>query len=224
MTPSAVKKDRQETEPAADCNRVVVAFVNNMPDAAIRSSERQFRGMLEQAKNVEVAFEGFFCPSVPRTDRARTTFLRPYQDINALWDRKIDGLIVTGAEPQADRVEDEPGWPLFSRLAGWAAENTVSTIWSCLAAHAAVFRLSGISRAPMAQKMSGLYECTRASDHPLTAGLPHRWLTPHSRYNDLPQAELMEKGFQPLLELNEGTRYFHHNARAESVRVFPGAS
>jgi len=196
-------------EPAEAKNRIVIGFVNNMPDAAIRSSERQFRAMLQaEARDVEVVFRGFSCRAIPRSDIARTTFLKPYCDVDGLWNSPIDGLIVTGTEPRADKLTNELCWPLLSRLTDWAEQNTISTIWSCLAAHAAVFRLSEVARRPLPKKMSGLFECSLARDHPLTVGLPQSWLNPHSRCNDLPEAELLEKGFEPLATLSVGLDTF----------------
>ena len=208
MASSVLQEPPQKTDAEAT-NRVVIGFINNMPDAAIRSSERQFRGMLRAgADGVEVILKAFYCQRIPRSDVAKTVFLHPYCEIDELWDSEIDGLIVTGAEPRAEKLTDEPCWPLLSRLVEWAEGNTISTMWSCLAAHAAVFRLSGISRKPLMKKMSGLFECTAIAGYPMVAGLPQRWLNPHSRHNDLPEAELLQKGFQPLTTLADGLDTF----------------
>ena len=61
-----------------------------------------------------------------------------YRDIAELWDTPLDGLIVTATEPPAPRLQDEPYWPALTQLVDWARENTASTVWSCLAAHAAL--------------------------------------------------------------------------------------
>ena len=194
--------------PAGSRDRVVVAFVNNMPDAAIRSSERQFRGMLQAgADEFDIVLENFYYPGLPRTDDARTEFLQSYRDIDELWESEIDGLIVTGAEPRAASMMDEPFWPLMARLTDWAEDHTMSSIWSCLAAHCAVYRLAGVSRNRLAKKMSGLFECTKALDHPLTSGTPQKWLVPHSRYNDMPEAELLAHNFDPITSLRVRARY-----------------
>jgi homoserine O-succinyltransferase/O-acetyltransferase len=204
MVAHALKARAQETD-GGDSGRVVIAFVNNMPDAAIRSSERQFRGLLQAAAgNIEVVLKGYYCPEVPRSDAARTAFLQPYQEVSELWTSQIDGLIVTGAEPRAENIADEPFWPLLARLIDWAEENTISSIWSCLAAHAAVYRLSGITRRPLTSKLSGLFECTKTTDHQLTDGAPQSWPVPQSRYNGLPEDELAAHGFQALTRLEAG--------------------
>jgi homoserine O-succinyltransferase len=191
------------------CNRVVIAFVNNMPDAAIRSSERQFRGLLQAgARDLEVVLQGYYCPKVPRSEIVKSAFLQPYREVDELWNSQIDGLIVTGAEPHADHIADEPVWPLCSRLIDWAEERTASTIWSCLAAHAAVYKMSGITRRPLKSKLSGLFQCAKANGHFLTDGAPESWFVPQSRYNGLQEDELIAHGFQPLTRIEAGFDIF----------------
>ena len=190
---------------AGSGERLTIAFVNNMPDAAVRSSERQFCGLLKAAAGgLDVDVKNYVCADVPRTEIARQTFLQNYRNLEELFDEPVDGLIVTGAEPRAASIDGEPYWPSLARLIDWAGANTVSTIWSCLAAHAAVYRLSGIARKPMGAKLSGLYECSKTLDHSLTAGTPQSWRVPHSRYNDLRAEELMAADFQPITTMNAG--------------------
>ena len=55
-------------------------------------------------------------------------------------------------------------------MADWAQENAHSTVWSCLAAHAAILHMDGIGRRKREDKLFGIFECARGSDHPLTAG------------------------------------------------------
>jgi homoserine O-succinyltransferase/O-acetyltransferase len=196
--------------PLPSNNPIVIGFVNNMPDAALRSSERQFRGLLQSgAGGLDLDFRGFFFPEIPRTDAVRETFLQSYCDIGALWDSQIDGLIVTGAEPRAANLTNEPYWRSLELLVEWAESQTISTIWSCLAAHAAVFTQSGLARRHLGKKLSGLIECSKALDHPLMADVPRRWQVPHSRYNDLPEEGLLSCGYLPLTRLaNSGIDIF----------------
>jgi len=123
---------------------------------------------------------------------------RFYSSIENLWNRPLDGLIVTGAEPRTASLTEEPYWPSLTKVIDWAEHNTHSAIWSCLAAHAAVLHLDGIARRRLSDKCFGLFECARVSDHPLLAGLPQHLVTPHSRWNDLPEADLTERGYRIL--------------------------
>ena len=70
----------------------------------------------------------------------------------------------------------------------WAEANTRSTIWSCLAAHAAVLHLDGIERQRLDAKCSGVYDCSRAANDWLTEEcLPSPLKISHSRFNALAQ-------------------------------------
>jgi homoserine O-succinyltransferase len=120
------------------------------------------------------------------------------ETVPSLWDVGVDGLIVTGTEPQTAHMNDEPSWPALANLVDWAAENTVSAVWSCLAAQAAVLRLDGLTRQPLGEKLSGVFACEKWSEHALTADAPESWLVPHSRYNGLAEDGLLAKGYQIL--------------------------
>ncbi|HTY56644.1 MAG TPA: homoserine O-succinyltransferase [Candidatus Binataceae bacterium] len=178
---------------------LVVGLVNNMPDAALRATERQFSDLLSAgARNRSIRLRLFFLPGIPRGRDAQAFLSDRYEDISQLWGSRVDGLIVTGTEPRAHLLSEEPYWPFFARLVDWTESHTVSTLWSCLAAHAAVLRLDGINRRRFAQKLFGLFDCSKVSDHPIVDSAPSRWQVPHSRYNDLPEEELVACGYRIL--------------------------
>jgi homoserine O-succinyltransferase/O-acetyltransferase len=97
-------------------------------------------------------------------------------------------------------LQEEPYWPIFARIVDWAARNTVSTLWSCLAAHAAVLQLDGIARVPLPDKCFGLFECERVVRHALTALAPARSQVPHSRWNGVPEEALAACGYDVLTQ------------------------
>jgi homoserine O-succinyltransferase len=123
---------------------------------------------------------------------------REYRDIAELDRLNIDGLIVTGAEPIAPTLPEETYWPEFVDLVEWAKANTRSTIWSCLAAHAAVSHLGGIERQRLPRKCSGVYDCGKVIDHDLLRDLPRSIRISHSRYNEVRQSDLLAHGFSIL--------------------------
>ena len=110
----------------------------------------------------------FSLPSVKRSQPAKSRVDTQYTDIADLGRLKIDGLIVTGAEPNAATLPEEPFWQDLTEIIDWAEANTRSTIWSCLAAHAAVLHLDGIERHRLNAKCSGVFDCTKTGDHWLT--------------------------------------------------------
>ena len=184
---------------SSDTQPMIIGLVNNMPDAALRTTERQFGALISVASgNTPVHLRLFYLPEVPRRDWGRTLVNQCYEDISALWATHLDGLIVTGTEPGVAALVDEPYWPTLMKLVDWAEDHTVSTIWSCLAAHAAVLHIDGIERRALVKKLSGIFDCTKAEDHTLTVHAPSRWCVPHSRYNEVPRKALVSKGYQIL--------------------------
>src|SRR5665213_3316629 len=177
---------------------LVVGLVNNMPDAALKTTEWQVRDLLSRAAGERtVSLRIFSLPRVPRSEAGLAHVRQHHEEIAALWRDGVDGLIVTGTEPKAASFEDEPYWPALVRLIDWAEDNTASTIWSCLASHAAAYHLDGIERQPLGRKLFGVFDCDKAQDHPLVSG-PSRWKTPHSRYNGVAEAALEAAGYQIL--------------------------
>src|SRR5262249_19662793 len=163
---------------------LTVALVNNMPDSALKATERQFMRLVQAAAgDTVVRFHCFALPSVRRSLQAQSHIEKDYTDISELSRLPIDGLIVTGAEPIAEELSHEPFWPELSELIDWAKTNTRSAIWSCLAAHAAVLHLDGIQRRRLPAKCSGIYDCARSTEHWLTRGMRSPLKVAHSRLN-----------------------------------------
>src|SRR3984957_9993601 len=180
-------------------NCVTIGFVNNMPDAAVEATERQFTDLIRAATpNAVVLLKLFSIPQVPRGAEMRLALAERYRDIAELWDIPLDGLIVTGTEPRAKNLMDEPYWETLSALVDWAERHTASAIWSCLAAHAAVLHADGIERRALPEKCFGVFDCRLAADHPLTQHFPEPHWVPHSRYNDLPERALQSSGYKIL--------------------------
>jgi homoserine O-succinyltransferase/O-acetyltransferase len=179
-----------------DNTPVVIGIVNNMPDAAVQATERQFCDLLAEASEDLLIWVRFFSmPDIPRSEAGREYVSHHYEDIGELLADRLDGLIVTGAEPRAPLLQDEPYWPTITKVVDWAEDHTVSAIWSCLAAHAAVLHLDGIQRRPFREKLSGVFECEKVADHEIVSGSAPQWCVPHSRYNDLSEQELDSKDY-----------------------------
>ncbi len=176
-------------------DRPIIGLVNNTSGRALRNTERCFRDLLGRASPAGVRLELFRCrelDAVPARAGADG-----YRDADELFDSGIEGLILTGMEPVTARLSDEPVWPRLTAIIDWAESHSVPTIFSCLAAHAAVLHLDGLARRRFETKASGLFESRLvASGHRLSAGLPNRWQSPHSRYHDLAEQELAGCGYE----------------------------
>jgi homoserine O-succinyltransferase/O-acetyltransferase len=174
--------------PVCSGRQIVVGLVNNMLGSAHEKTERQFRQLLSLAAgDLTIRLRLF----------SNTADGCLYESIHRLESTPLDALIVTGAPPAANHLTAEPFWCDLSRIVEIAQERALPTIWSCLAAHTAVFKLDGVHRRRLAKKLSGLYECwTTEPRHPLMANLPAHWRAPHSRCNELPSEWLESAGYQ----------------------------
>jgi homoserine O-succinyltransferase/O-acetyltransferase len=169
---------------------LTIGLLNNMSPAAITSTERQFQDILTEAAHG--------LPLVLRWFRISGARPANYGSVDDLWDSKLDGLIITGSEPRTPLLTDEPIWPALTQTIDWAAANTGSTVFSCLAAHAAVLHLDGVKRQPRPSKIFGAFDSVKVADHAILEHVPRSWRVPHSRWNDLPEFDLTACGYQVL--------------------------
>src|SRR3954454_9510531 len=176
-----------------------IGLVNNMPDPALKATERQFMKLLQAAAGPRrIRFHCFSLPSVRRSPEAKWHVESEYSDLSELKHQKFDGLIVTGAEPVAPELDQEPYWDDLTDLIDWARTNTRSTIWSCLAAHAAVLHLDRIGRQRLPSKCHGIFDCDAVTSDSLIREAPSPFKISHSRLNEIAESDLAQAGYQVL--------------------------
>jgi homoserine O-succinyltransferase len=181
---------------------LVIGLVNIMPPAAMRTIENLFRLLLNACASPGNIHLRLF--SLNKNGAVESCGApQDYETLHDLWDspdseHPLDALIVTGTESRARSMEDEACWPDLQRICDWAGENTISTLWSCFSAHAAVLHLDNIHRQPFPEKLSGIFECEKASNHPIFKNMPTHFPAPHSRYNNLSEAELEAARYEIL--------------------------
>jgi homoserine O-succinyltransferase len=180
---------------------VNLALINNMPDAALEDTELQFFELLDLASgDVPVVLKLYSLPEVPRTDRGLRHLNEFYFELDDLLNNRFDGAIVTGTEPRQPNLREEPYWRVLADVLDWAERNTVSTVLSCLAAHAGVLHSDGIPRCPLPDKQFGVFESTKACEHELTRHAPGLMRFPHSRWNEVRHDSLTACGYTVLTQ------------------------
>ena len=193
-TPSCARLDADALRYAPE--QLVIGLVNNMPDTALEATAAQFSRLLRSAAGPwSVQLRLAYLPEVPRGREARNHVGHTYWHIDELTAAPLDGLIVTGLEPVAASLCDEPYWERLRALVTWAEENTQSSVWSCLAAHVAVESVDGITRRRLEKKRFGVFAHSIIPGHPLTRDIGAPMWTPHSRWNELPVRELRAAGY-----------------------------
>ncbi len=203
--------DASANGPDGDSGRdvITIGLVNNMADTALAATALQFLTLLDAASpEIEVHLTLYSFPDVPHKPSGQRHIHSFYRSTASLFDGHQgplpDGLIVTGREPLMADLREESYWKSFAQLLEWAREHTYATVWSCLAAHAAVLHMDGIGRIRSKDKHFGIFECDRVSDHPLTAGAAETVYFPHSRWNGLAEKELTAAGYEILTRTRDG--------------------
>jgi homoserine O-succinyltransferase/O-acetyltransferase len=177
---------------------VRIGVINNMPDSALASTEAQFCGLLKAAagsQRVTVRLSTF--PELARSAEGRA-HTAGYWLIEDLLAEPLDALIITGTEPKQALLSDEPYWHRFAQTVEFARRHTHASIWSCLAAHAAVETLDGLRRERLPEKRCGVYPHEVLSGHDLLAQIKTPLFMPHSRWNQLSAEALRRAGYTLL--------------------------
>ena len=184
--------------------RLRIGLVNNMPDAALAATERQFIWLLRSASaDYDVLLRLYALTTMPRNAKVRSAMQANYFSADNMRETRLDALIVTGAEPLAPSLREERYWRELVEVFDFARQRTLSAIFSCLAAHAAVLHWDGIPRIPLPRKLSGVFATRIVDCHPLVDEFPPDHLMPHSRFNGLDETALAGKGYTTLVRSDE---------------------
>jgi homoserine O-succinyltransferase len=203
-----------------DIRELHIGFLNMMPDAALRATERQFIRLVGSCNRIAQFFVyPFSLPALGRSAETLGYIERYYSDFGKLRDAGLDALIITGANVANPKLEDEPFWQPLMEVVEWARDNVASMLCSCLATHAVLKHFHGIDRRPLPQKRWGVYSHrVSAKRHPLLRDINTRFDVPHSRYNDISRAQLEAAGLTVLAESPDGG--VHMAASPDQFRVF----
>ncbi|MGY8661333.1 homoserine O-succinyltransferase [Bradyrhizobium sp. UFLA05-109] len=176
-----------------------IGLINNMSDAALMSTERQVFDLLDAAAGrILVRLHFYTMEATPRTEWGRDYVRRYYRGIDDLLSRRLDGVIVTGAEPRAACLAEEPYWTTFVQIAEWARENTLSSVFSCLAVHGVVLHMDGVARHKLPTKCFGVFAQTKRRHHALMQDVPTTFRIPHARWNEVQERDLANCGYSVL--------------------------
>lgn len=203
----------------AECVRI--ALINNMPDPALEDTETQFFDLLATAAgDLAVHVQLYSLPEIARGDRARQHMNGFYGDLRAISSTRVDALIITGTEPHEADLRKESYWGTLVDLLDWAEHHTVSTILSCLAAHASVLHSDGIARHLLSDKRFGVFNEQKVSQHFLISGTADIIRIPHSRWNEVREDDLVSSGYTVLTRSQDAGVGLFAKQRRNSLFVY----
>lgn len=184
-----------------DFPEIHIGFLNMMPDRAFRATERQFLRLLAMGADECLIYIHPFTVSGQNRDTDVQDYIdRSYKSFSEVQSVRLDGVVLTGANPGESDLRAEDFWPEFEEVIFWADESVPTIMCSCLASHAVIDLFHGIQRTRCKPaKRWGVYSHRLVkSDHPLVAGMAPSFDTPRSHVFEMTATQLERTGIEIL--------------------------
>ncbi|MFT5812639.1 MAG: homoserine O-succinyltransferase [Psychroserpens sp.] len=164
-----------------------VAILNLMPNK-IETEVQILRMLANTPLQINVEFIRIHANESKNTPQEHLdNFYRLFDDIK---EKQYDGLIITGAPLALLDYQQVTFWDKICEVFDWAEKNVTSTMFSCWAAHAALFHHYGLKRHLRKEKLSGVYRHSSLKpDESLTRGFDETFNVPHSRYGYIDKSD-----------------------------------
>ena len=177
-----------------------VGLLNIMPDAALEATERQFFRLVGACnQTAQFHIHLFTIKGIKRNLQAQQHIEQYYESFDKIKDDGLDALIISGANVTHNHLPEEDFWQPLTEVIDWAKQNVTSILCSCLATHALIEYCYGIERTPQPKKRWGVFSHKVIDrSHPIVDKINTRFDVPHSRFNEIYQADLEQKGIKVL--------------------------
>ncbi len=163
-----------------DIRPLEVAILNLMPNK-IETEVQILRMLANTPLQINVEFIRI------HANESKNTPTEHLENFYCLFDdikhKQYDGLIITGAPLALLNYTEVSFWNKICEVFDWANQNVTSTMFSCWAAHAALYYHYGLNRHLHKQKLFGIFNHqVHDSKELLTRGFDANFNVPHSRY------------------------------------------
>lgn len=134
------------------------------------------------------------------------TFYKTFADIKQ---KKIDGMIITGAPIEHLQFEDVNYWEELVEIMEWTKTNVTSVMHICWGAQAALYYHYGIDKKELPRKCSGIFKHKILDPKvELVRGFSDRFNAPHSRYTEVALEEIENHPKLKLLAVSDDAGVF----------------
>lgn len=166
-----------------------VAILNLMPNK-IETEVQILRMLSNTPLQINIDFVRIHANESKHTPKEHLdNFYCLFDDIK---DTQYDGLIITGAPLALMDYEKVTFWDKICEVFDWAENNVTSTMFSCWAAHAALYHHYGLNRHLRKKKLSGVYQHSPVDPkEQLTRGFEEFFNVPHSRYGYIDKVDYL---------------------------------
>ncbi|MDD5929283.1 MAG: homoserine O-succinyltransferase [Spirochaetales bacterium] len=173
-----------------DIRPLKIAIVNLMPTK--ETTETQLLRLLANSPlQIEVSLVRMENHTSKNTDEQYLE--KFYITSNELYNKKFDGMLVTGAPVEQIPFEDVDYWNELCGIMDYAKKNVFSTLYLCWGSFAGLYHLYGIPKYPLERKMSGIFmnqRCVKAD--PLMRGFDDTFPIPQSRHTTLKKEDILK--------------------------------
>lgn len=196
-----------------------IGLLNIMPDAALEATERQFFRLVGACNQIaQFHVHPFTIKGLERGPQAQAHIEEYYETFEQIKLDGLDALIISGANVTHAHLSEEDFWQPLTEVFSWAKQNVTSILCSCLATHALIEHCYGIERTPQPQKRWGVFSHkVLERTHPLVAEINTRFDVPHSRFNEIYQHDMEQKGITVLAASRDAG--VHLAVSSDGIRV-----
>ncbi len=145
---------------------------------------------------------------VPK-NTAKEHMLAFYKNFGDVKDEFFDGMIITGAPVEQMPFEEVEYWDELCEIMEWTKTHVYSTFHICWAAQAALYYHYGINKAPLEEKLFGVFhhKVTHKGSI-LFRGFDDVFMVPHSRHTTVYREEIVKvPGLKILAESEKAGVY-----------------
>ena len=173
-------EDRAITQ---DIRPLEIVVLNLMPTKV--ATETQLSRLLGNTP-LQVHLELMHTKSHVAKNTSQEHLLAFYKTFDELKDRKVDGMVITGAPVENLDFEAVDYWPELCEIMEWSKSHVQSTFHICWGAQAGLYYHYGVKKYPLDEKLFGVFEHTK--DYPraiLLRGFDDVFYAPHSRHTTI---------------------------------------
>jgi homoserine O-succinyltransferase len=196
-----------------------IGLLNIMPDAALEATERQFFRLVGACNQIaQFHVHPFTIDGLERGADAKYHIAQYYETFEQIKLDGLDALIISGANVTHAHLSEEDFWRPLTEVFDWAKQHVTSILCSCLATHALIEYCYGIERTPQDKKCWGVFSHkVLERSHPLVAEINTRFDVPHSRFNEIYQQDMEQKGITVLAASQQAG--VHLAVTSDGIRV-----
>lgn len=130
--------------------------------------------------------------------------LQFYTNLSEVKGQYFDGMIITGAPVEHLEFDEVDYWDELMEIMDFSLTHSKSTLHICWGAQAGLYYHHGISKCPLAKKVSGVFVHTVTQQKvPLLKGFDDEFYAPHSRYTKILSGDIEKVADLEVLSVSE---------------------